>query len=147
MPLIVGGLLANAADFDFFLAFIFHSKSWHRGFSHSIMLALVFVLALVFCFGRRNIRTAFAYGLAFTSHGILDYLTTKEGSGVELLWPFDSRRLGFGWVGLSELPSRLPAMQIVKWLLVEFAVFTPLLILMIGLRKYVWKDWSKQTTI
>ena len=134
--------MANAADFDFFLVLTFHSKSWHRGFSHSITLALVFGLALVFYFGRRHVRTATAYGLAFASHGILDYLTTKAGSGVELLWPFDSDRLAFGWVGLSELPSRLPAMQIVKWLVVEFAVFAPLLILMIGLRKYVWKDFS-----
>ena len=136
MPLLWGGLLANAADLDFILVFSFHSKSWHRGASHSITLALVFGLALVFYFGKQHFRTAIVYGLAFASHAILDYLTTKEGSGVELLWPFSPDRLALGWAGLSELPSRLPAVQIVEWLGVEFAVFTPVLIFVIGLRKY-----------
>jgi membrane-bound metal-dependent hydrolase YbcI (DUF457 family) len=139
-PLLVGAFLANAADLDFFLVVTFHSRAWHRGFSHSIMLALVACLILVLYLGRRHIREAIAYGLAFASHGVLDYVTTKEGGGVELLWPFSSERLVFGWVGLSELPSRLPAIEIVKSLVMEFAVFMPLLVLMIGLRKYVRKD-------
>jgi membrane-bound metal-dependent hydrolase YbcI (DUF457 family) len=140
MPLLVGAFLANAADLDFFLVFTFHSRAWHRGFSHSITLALFVCLISVLSLGKRHIREAIAYGLAFTSHGILDYMTTKEGGGVELLWPFSSDRLVLGWVGLSELPSSLPALQIVKSLVMEFALFTPLLILMIGLRKYVWKE-------
>lgn len=140
IPLLVGALLANAADLDFFLVFTFHSRAWHRGFSHSIMLALVVCLIFVLSLGRQHIREAIAYGLAFASHGLLDYVTTKEGGGVELLWPFSSDRLVFGWLGLSELPSRLPAMEIVKSLVMEFALFTPLLILVMGLRKYIWKD-------
>ncbi len=140
MPLLMGAFLANAADLDFFLIIVLHSRAWHRGFSHSIMLALVVCLIFVLSLGRRYTREAVAYGLAFASHGILDYVTTKEGGGVELLWPFSSERLVFGWVGLSELPSRLPAMEIVKSLIVEFIIFTPLLILIIGLRKYIWKD-------
>jgi membrane-bound metal-dependent hydrolase YbcI (DUF457 family) len=140
MPLFVGAFLANAADLDFFLVFVLHSKSWHRGFSHSIMLALVVCLIFVLALGRRHIREAIAYGLAFASHGILDYVTTKEGGGVELLWPFSSERLALGWAGLSEMPSRLPAMEIVKSLVLEVALFMPLLLLVVGLRKYVWKN-------
>jgi len=139
-PLLAGALLANAADLDFFFVFIYHSRAWHRGFSHSILLALVVSLIFVFCFGKRHIREAIAYGLAFASHGVLDYVTTKNGGGVELLWPFSSERLVLGWVGLSELPSRLSTTQIIKALVVEFALFVPLLILILGLKKYVWKD-------
>ena len=138
IPLVVGALLANAADFDFALVFILHSKAWHRGFSHSLPLALVVGLIFVLFLGRRRIRDAIAYGLAFASHGVLDYVTTKEGGGVELLWPFSSERLVCGWAGLSELPSRLPAVEIIKSLAVEFALFAPLLVLIAGLRKYAW---------
>ena len=139
MPLLFGAFLANAADFDFILAFILHSRAWHRGFSHSVIFALIVCLIFMLFLGKRHIREAIVYGLAFASHGALDYVTTKEGGGVKLLWPFSSERLVFGWVGLSELPSKLPAMEIVKSLVVEFMLFTPPLVLMIGLRKYILK--------
>ena len=142
IPLLMGAFLANAADFDFALVFILHSKAWHRGFSHSIILALIVCLIFLLLLGKLHIREAIAYGLAFASHGILDYVTTKEGGGVELLWPFSSERLVFGWVGLSELPSRMPPIEIVKSLVLEFALFTPLLLLVIGIRKYLGKDAS-----
>lgn len=135
LPLLTGALLANAADFDFLPAILFHSKAWHRGFSHSIALAVVVCLILVICMGRERIGAVFAYGLAFASHGILDYVTTKEGGGVELWWPLSSARLGLGLVGLSELPSRLPPMGIVKAVALEFLLFTPLLVLVIWFRK------------
>lgn len=145
LPLLAGAFLANAADLDFLLVFTFHSRAWHRGFSHSIILALVVCLIFILSLGLQHSREAMAYGLAFASHGILDFMTTKEGGGVELLWPFSSERLVFGWVGLSELPSRLPVIEIVKALIVEFVLFTPLLALIIGLRKYVRKDVSKMS--
>ena len=139
IPLLFGAFLANAADFDFGLVLIQDSKTWHRGFSHSITLALIVGLLFVLFLGKHRIREAIAYGLAFASHGVLDYITTKEGGGVELLWPFSSERLVFGWVGLSELPSRLPAIEIIKALVVEFVIFAPLLMLIMSLKKYVWR--------
>lgn len=142
MPLLFGALLANAADFDFLLVFLLHSKAWHRGFTHSVMFALVVFFIFAVSLGRRRIREAIAYGLAFASHGILDYVTTKEGGGVELLWPFSSERLVFGRIGLSELPSRLPAMGIVKALVVEFMLFAPLILLVGYLRKYMFRGAS-----
>jgi membrane-bound metal-dependent hydrolase YbcI (DUF457 family) len=143
MSLVFGAFLANMADFDFLLVFALHSKSWHRGFSHSIALALIVCLIFVLALGRRHIGKAIAYGLAFASHGILDYLTAKEGGGVELLWPLSSDRLKLGWVGLSEVPSRLSAIEIGKSLVVESLIFMPLFMLVICLRKYAWKDASK----
>jgi membrane-bound metal-dependent hydrolase YbcI (DUF457 family) len=139
MPLFAGAFLANLADLDFILVFIFHSKSWHRGFSHSILFGLVACLILVLSLGKRHLREAIAYGLAFTSHGILDYVTTKEGGGVELLWPFSAERFVLGWVGLSEMPSRLSDLEIVRTLGVELICFAPLLILVLGLKR-----WTEQ---
>ena len=143
-PLLAGALLANAADLDFFLVFVLRMRGWHRGFSHSIAFALVVCLVFVLFFGRRRVRVAVTYGLAYASHGILDYLTTKEGGGVELLWPFSSERFVFGWVGLSELPSRLPPVEMVKSLALEFALFAPLLVLTIWLKKYERKKESRR---
>ena len=134
--LLAGACLANLADFDFILVFVFHSKSWHRGFSHSILFGLVVCLILVLSLGKRHLRKSIAYGLAFTSHGILDYLTTNEGSGVELLWPFSSERFVFGWVGLSEMPSTLTDFEIIRTLAVELICFAPLLILVLGLKRW-----------
>lgn len=136
----MGAALANAADLDFALVFILDSKVWHRGFSHSIMLALVVCLALSLLFGRRYLRAAIAFGLAFASHAILDYVTTKEGGGVELLWPLSSERVAFGWIGLSELPSRMPQVEIIGSLILEFTIFAPLLVIAFGMKNYLYKD-------
>ena len=134
-PLLLGGLLANAADFDFLLVFALHTRAWHRGFSHSMVLALFVCLIFVLLFGKHRLKQSIAYGLAFASHGILDYATTKEGGGIELLWPFDRDRLMLGWWGLSEVPSQLTAFEIMKALLIEFAIFAPLLLLVLLLRR------------
>ena len=140
MPLIIGAFLANSADFDFLLVLTLHSRAWHRGFSHSIMVALFVCLLLVLSLGKRRVREAVAYGLAFASHGVLDYATTKEGGGVELLWPFSGERLMLGWVGLSEVPSKLPPGEILKDLVVELALFTPLLLGVLLLRRVFAKS-------
>ena len=136
IPLFIGAFLANAADFDFLFVFIFRSKDWHRGFSHSIAFALVVFLIFVLCLGKRKIREAAAYALAFASHCILDFMTTVNGGGVELLSPFSSERFAFGWRGLSETPSKLSAAEIAQTLGVEFLLFAPLLFFILFLRNY-----------
>ncbi|HEV2802085.1 MAG TPA: metal-dependent hydrolase [Pyrinomonadaceae bacterium] len=139
LALIVGASLANAADLDFLLVIAFHSRAWHRGFTHSLVFAACVTLLFVFAFGHwRRARDGAAYGLAFASHCILDFLTTKEGGGVELLWPFSTDRFALSWAGLSELPSRLPPLTVLKWLAVEFALFAPLLL-------FIWY-WRRSST-
>ena len=135
--LLAGALFANAADLDFLLVFAFHSKQWHRGFTHSVGFALVICLLLAFLLGRQRLKQALAYGLAFASHGILDYMTSKKGSGVELLWPFSAERMKLGWWSLSEVPSQLPPTEIMKTLGVEFGLFVPLLLAVLLLRRTV----------
>jgi membrane-bound metal-dependent hydrolase YbcI (DUF457 family) len=130
-----GATLANAADLDFFLVLVFRSRAWHRGFTHSLAFALAVFLCLLLALGRARAREAAAFGLAYASHVLLDFATTKAGGGLELLWPFSVDRLGLRWWGLSELPSRLPAAEILKALALEFALFAPPLLFLILLRR------------
>lgn len=135
LALAAGAVLANAADLDFILVFLFRSRAWHRGFTHSLAFALVVCACLLLAFGARRAREATAYGLAYASHSLLDFATTKAGGGLELLWPFSADRLGLRWWGLSELPSRLPAAEILKSLSLEFALFAPPLLILVLLRR------------
>ncbi len=135
ISLIAGALVAIAADLDFVMVFLLGPKNWHRGFSHSPAFALIVILIFALLSARARFKQALAYGLAFASHGILDYLTTLKGGGVAMLWPFSSQRFGAGWVGLSELPSRLPPIEIVRSLFLEFVIFVPLLALVLWFAK------------
>lgn len=137
LPILVGALFANAADTDFLLVFTLHSKSWHRGFSHSIVFALLVCILTSLLLGKQQLRVALVYGLAFASHGLLDYVTSKEAGGVELLWPFSTERMKLGWWSLSELPSKLPASGIIKLLALEIALFTPLFLSVLLFRRAV----------
>lgn len=135
LPLLFGALFANAADIDFLLVFALHSKSWHRGFTHSVVFSLLVSMLTFLFLGKRRLKVALVYGLAFASHGLLDYVTSKDGGGVELLWPFPTERMKLGWWGLSEVPSNLPASGIVMALAVEFALFGPLFLAVLLVRK------------
>jgi inner membrane protein len=143
-PILLGVLLANAADLDFFLVLATHERGWHRGFTHSIAFALLVCVTFFLALGRERVREAAAYGLAFASHAFLDFATTREGGGLELLWPFTSERFGLRWWGLSELPSRLPPALVFKSLCIELALFAPLLLAVLLLRsKIVGRDSGK----
>ena len=133
--LAAGAFLANAADLDFLLVFVFRSRAWHRGFTHSLVFALAVFVCFLLALGRGRAREAAAFGLAFASHAVLDFATTKAGGGLELLWPFSVDRLGLRWWGLSELPSGLPVAGILKSLSLEFVLFAPPLLLLILLRR------------
>jgi len=126
-PLAFGALLANCADLDFAFVFLAHDRSYHRGFTHSLAFALALCAVSLVAFGRARLREALAYGLAYASHALLDYSTTRLGGGLELLWPFTSERFGLGVVGLSELPSLMPSVGILRAALLEILLFAPLL--------------------
>jgi len=132
--LLAGALLANAADLDFLLVFAFQSRAWHRAFTHSLFFGLLVALALVAARGLQRLRASAALGLAYASHALLDWATTKEGGGVQLLWPFSGERLMLAWRGLSELPSKLSPAEIVSAALLELVIFAPPLVLILFLR-------------
>jgi membrane-bound metal-dependent hydrolase YbcI (DUF457 family) len=137
LPILFGAFLANSPDFDFALVFIFGSSTWHRGFSHSITFAIIIYLIFAYFAGKSLARAAIAFGLAFSSHAILDFVTSLEGNGVELFWLFSTERYRLGLFGLSEIPSTLTAYELVSALSIEFLIFATLFLAVFWFRKYV----------
>jgi membrane-bound metal-dependent hydrolase YbcI (DUF457 family) len=135
LPLFVGAALANCADLDFGLVLLTHDRSWHRGFTHSLAFSLLLTATALAVWGGARLWGVLAYGACYTSHGLLDYSTMKFGGGVELLWPLTRERYGLGLWGLSELPSRLPPAEVLRWLAVEFLIFAPPLLVLLLLRR------------
>ncbi|HVF58081.1 MAG TPA: metal-dependent hydrolase [Pyrinomonadaceae bacterium] len=135
--LLAGAILANCADLDFVLVWLLHSRSWHRAFTHSFFFALLVGLSILLLLGAARVRESIAYGLAFASHSVLDYLTTKAGGGLELFWPVSVERLKLGLLGLSEVPSKLSQGEILKAVLLELMLFAPLLLTVVLLRRRV----------
>jgi len=67
----------------------------HRGFTHSILFAILWATLLMFVFGRTNkIIWWFVIFLSTISHGILDAMTSG-GKGVGFFIPFDNSRFFF----------------------------------------------------
>jgi inner membrane protein len=143
LPLLIGAFLANAADFDFAFSVFFGLKGWHRGFTHSIFFALIFTFILVILAGKKYYRESLAFGLAYASHFILDFATTKQGDGIELLFPLTNARFGLRWFGLSEIPSHLSIVEIITTIGLELLIFGSLFLLVFWLRTFVKKNKTK----
>jgi membrane-bound metal-dependent hydrolase YbcI (DUF457 family) len=88
--------LANLPDLDFFLQFGVHANELHRGFTHSLVAAIVVSLGLS-CLWRiipGFWRSALLYFIAYGSHLLIDLCTgtrlgwTHTGYGIPLLWPW-----------------------------------------------------------
>ena len=101
--IILGAAIAILPDLDFVVIWFFgFSKSWHRGFTHSILLAAcVGVLFSLWEKSGSRVRWAIVYAAAMASHGLLDALVSVQG-GVELLWPLSSHKFASG---LFEYPD------------------------------------------
>jgi membrane-bound metal-dependent hydrolase YbcI (DUF457 family) len=126
-PLLVGATLALCPDVDFLLGA-------HRTYTHSLAFALGVTGVLRAALGRPRARAAAAYGLAFMSHGLLDYATTDQGRGVTLLWPLSAKWCKLGLVSFSEFHGGFPLMRVLERSLVEAVVFTPVLLTALFLR-------------
>lgn len=139
LALFVGAFITNYPDLDFILYWATGTKGWHRGFTHSITFSLLLSLVALIALGRKHLRRVVAFGLAYMSHGLLDFATTVRGGGVQLLWPFSDRRLALRLVGLSEIPLELSPVQILFAVFIEILIFFPLLIaaILIKQRKYL----------
>ncbi|MEZ5426654.1 MAG: metal-dependent hydrolase [Pyrinomonadaceae bacterium] len=122
-PLLIGGFLANAADFDFLFVFAAQDPSWHRAFSHSILFSGLVFFGLAAYLGKERMRESLAYGLAYFSHVWLDYLTTRSGGGLELFWFFSAKKLKLGLFGLSEEPLKMPFFELLQALGIEALIF------------------------
>ena len=88
--------LANLPDVDFFFGLGSHANALHRGFTHSLLMAVLVSLALA-AFWRITggfWRSAFLYFAAYGSHLLIDFCTgskigwTHTGSGIPVFWPW-----------------------------------------------------------
>lgn len=108
--LLLCAALGNLPDCDFFFVWILRmERSWHRGFSHSIVfsLAVGFGLAVLLAwllkrpFKRSN---AWLFTGAILSHVLLDIATTRSAiSGVQILWPLSTRRFALDLFPYNEI--------------------------------------------
>ena len=128
---ILGMLCAILPDADV-IGFAFqipYGSFWgHRGFSHSLVFALLFGILVTLLFYRTTIFTKKGialmcyFSMCTASHGLLDALTTG-GLGVAFFSPFDDTRYFFPWRPIKVSPigaSNFFSMRGVKVLLSEF---------------------------
>jgi membrane-bound metal-dependent hydrolase YbcI (DUF457 family) len=126
-PLLIGALVALTPDVDFLVGA-------HRRFTHSLALALLVTGVLLVAGGRARVRAALGYGLAFMSHGLLDFATTHHGRGVRLLWPVSDEWYKLGLLSFSEFFSSYPPVLVIEQSLLEAIVLSPLLLLIVFVR-------------
>ncbi len=94
-------------DFDvvaFNLGIAYHHPLGHRGFTHSIVFAILWGMLLMFLLGRKNkIIWFLVIFFSTVSHGILDAMTSG-GLGVGFLIPFDNSRFFFPFTPIKVSP-------------------------------------------
>jgi inner membrane protein len=85
-------------DFDvitFKLGIPYEAPLGHRGFTHSILFAILWALLLMFTVGKQHKLVWFiVIFLSTLSHGVLDAMTSG-GKGVGFYIPFDNSRFFF----------------------------------------------------
>jgi inner membrane protein len=119
----------------------------HRGFSHSLLFALLLGMLAVFFafrdvpkFSKRWWAFAAYFFVVTTSHGLLDAMTTG-GLGIGFFIPFDDTRYFFPWrpVAVSAIRlSKFFSMSSMHVLRSEFIwVWIPTMLLMAGV--WIWR--------
>ena len=90
-------LLSNLPDFDFFPGWMLGQPNlFHRGASHSLLLAMVIGVSAGVIFkiaGGKFVPVAVATFLVYTVHISLDLFSADYGTpqGFQILWPFSDR--------------------------------------------------------
>lgn len=127
-PLLLGFILANCPDLDFGFSFLFGWRGFHRGFTHSLLVAFLVAVLIFILLRNRNWQIPLAYSAAFLSHTILDYLSAKSGA-VRLFIPFDNSPHGLGLISFSELSRGFVITDMLYFSLIETLIFAPLFLL------------------
>lgn len=117
----------------------------HRGFTHSILFAIIWAIILMIALGRKNKLIWFlVIFLSTVSHGILDAMTSG-GRGVGFFIPFNNERFFFPFreikvspIGIEKFFSNWGAQVILSE--IKYIALPCILILLILyiLKKYKW---------
>jgi inner membrane protein len=92
---VISSILPDIDVITFHLGIPYEDPLGHRGFTHSIVFAIIWALFLMFTLGKQNKRLWFTViFLSTMSHGLLDAITTG-GRGVGFLIPFNNDRFFF----------------------------------------------------
>jgi len=109
---ILGMLCAVLPDADvigFPFGIAYESFWGHRGFSHSLVFALLFGVLITILFYKKHLvsKSGIVFVLYFSictaSHGILDAMTSG-GLGIAFFSPFDTTRYFFPWRPIQVSP-------------------------------------------
>jgi inner membrane protein len=103
-------ILPDVDSIGFFLGVPYGHPFGHRGFTHSLLFALIIglvVSSLCFpesrLFSKRWLKMTFVFFLITASHGVLDAMT-DGGRGIAFFAPFDNSRQMFPWQPLVVSP-------------------------------------------
>ena len=138
VPLLILGIsFSMLPDLDiigFRLRIPYGSPFGHRGFSHSIVAALLLSTAAVPLARALKARPFVVFwflSLSMLSHGILDAFTRNATNGVALFWPLSSERILFSFRPIEASPISLQRFMSERGLQVLWSemvwVWTPLL--------------------
>jgi inner membrane protein len=108
----LAALLPVVPDFDVFSLSPYGSLWGHRGFTHSLLFALLLGLVaagLTFRYFRVNFWDLLGFFFVVTaSHGLLD-ACTNGGFGIPFFWPFDNHRFGqWGPIQVQDIGFQFP---------------------------------------
>jgi membrane-bound metal-dependent hydrolase YbcI (DUF457 family) len=139
--LLLGAFLAILPDFDFFFVWVLgFGGSWHRSFTHSILFALASSTLAYTLAGISYRAERVAYALAASSHGLLDFITTTKMIGVELMWPFWTRRFKLEFFNYLDVDLNAHsfinfAIGLLKISLMELLILAPVFLLILFLKR------------
>ena len=101
---IVSAILPDLDVISFSLGIPYVHPFGHRGFSHSIIFAIIWALVIMFWFGKSNRLIWFlVIFLSTVSHGVFDAMTSG-GRGVGFFIPFNNDRYFFPFRGIKVSP-------------------------------------------
>jgi membrane-bound metal-dependent hydrolase YbcI (DUF457 family) len=134
----VAACIATAPDLDLVLRLVGigagDGPAAHRGGSHSLAMGAFLAGAMAMTDASR--RDICCYGLALSSHGVTDLLSSRE-RGIALLWPFSPRRLTVPWHPVPGVLTKetLEAGRFVPNLIRESLFFAPFALVALWPRK------------
>jgi inner membrane protein len=143
----LAALLPMLPDADSFWDAPYGSTLGHRGFTHSLLFALLVSLAAAMLVRPRlsYVPLVVFFFIIIGSHGVLDAFT-DGGFGIPLLWPFSSHRFGpWGPIHVSDIGFEIPDWRTSRTVETELLyVWLPVAII-VAVRAIIWA-WQRSRT-